>query len=402
MGEEDQTPNIEHPAPKSDGQEPLLCFLHIPKTAGLTLRVSVLARQYEPDEVFSTSWSGKAPAGGSAAVGAFSDELGSVGLFSGVGRPDVLWFPESLQAAAARYREMPRDRLARVRVFCGQHIEFGLHDAVSRPVSYFTLLREPVARVLSHYDFAHKSRRVPDGMSLPGRIAAHVEANLQTRLMAGPPERTASLLPDERLELAVRNLRSCAVVGLTERFDESLLMLKKTYGWRMPFYERRNVGKHRLARAAIPDGVIRQIEADNRLDAALYRVARELFEIQARRYGPALARDVRVFRFLNFWWRRWQAVKRLPGQAVTALDRYLFEPPYQALARWGGLRRLLPARLAPRVVSSLQENRLFFDLRIGRKQVGYFDPQRQRWEIRRPYHLLVDERALPGGPTGNP
>jgi hypothetical protein len=71
-------------------------------------------------------------------------------------------------------------------------------------------------------------------------------------------------------------LRACAVVGLTERFDETMLLLKKVYGWRMPFYERRNVGRHRLRKQDLSADVIRQIAADNRLDVALYAYAQEL------------------------------------------------------------------------------------------------------------------------------
>jgi hypothetical protein len=57
--------------------------------------------------------------------------------------------------------------------------------------------------------------------------------------LPGPPG--DSISEAETLERAIRNLRSCAVVGLTERFDETLLIAKKTFGWRMPFYENFNV-----------------------------------------------------------------------------------------------------------------------------------------------------------------
>jgi hypothetical protein len=220
------------------------------------------------------------------------------------------------------------------------------------------------------------------------------------RLLAGPQSQDEPLSPEELLARAQDNLRACAVVGLTERFDETMLLLKKAYGWRLPFYERRNVSTKRPPREAIPAHILRQIEADNALDAALYTYAQELFEEQVRQYGPAkLARDLRVFRALNFWWQRWQAGKGLPREAIATLDQRLVDPAYEALARWGGLRRLLPARLAPRVVASVENDLLYFDLWIGQRMVGHYDPQQQQWEIQRPFHLLVDEGALPGAPT---
>jgi hypothetical protein len=257
-----------------------------------------------------------------------------------------------------------------------------------------------VNRALSHYYFARESRCAPDDPGLPEHLATTVESNLQTRLLAGPQGEDESLSPEELLARAKANLRACAVVGLTERFDETMLLLKKAYGWRMPFYERRNVSGNRPSREAIPAAVQRQIEADNHLDVALYALAQELFEAQMRQYGPALDRDLRRFRLLNWLWQRGQRIQQWGQEKVKALDERFFTPPYQALARWGGLRRLLPARLAPRVVSAVENDRLYFDLWIGRRMVGSFDPRQQRWEIRRPFHLLVDEAALPGGTAG--
>jgi len=174
-----------------------------------------------------------------------------------------------------------------------------------------------------------------------------------------------------------------------------MLLLKKAYGWRMPFYERRNVGRHRLRRSDLPADVIRQIEADNWLDVALYAEAQELFAAQVRQYGPTLARDLRLFRALNWLWQRGQRARARLRETATAFNQRAIDPAYEALARWGGLRRLLPARLAPRVVAAIEGDSLYFDLWIGSRRVGNYDPQQQRWEIQRPFHLLLDERALP-------
>lgn len=372
-------------------QKSLVVFLHIPKTAGLTVRICVLPRQFKADETFASAWAGKVKADDSHAVGGFADEFESIGIFNRGSQPGVIWFPESLARAAARFHRLPAANQERVRLFYSEHQEFGLPKHLSRPVSYFTMLREPVARVLSHFGFS--TRHPP---SLSEDIATHVEANLQTRLLAGPPNEIASLSPAERLERAKDNLRACAVVGLTERFDETMLLLKKAYGWRMPFYERRNIGKHRLSPAAVPAEVIGRIEADNSLDKELYAYARELFAAQIREYGPALKRDVRVFRFFNGLWRGGQQARAWSQETTAAIKRYVIDPAYTALSRWGGLRRLVSARVAPRVVAAIKDNTLAFDLWMGKRRVGYFDPQQQRWVIERPFLLFVDERALPG------
>ena len=375
-------------------REPLPLFLHIPKTAGLTVSHSVLPRLYRPGEIFATTFKAVPRSDGSRAVGVRAADLDAIGLFAGMHRPDDIWYPESLPAAAERFQQLPAERRDQVRLIWAVHVEYGLHEHLDRPVSYFTLLREPVNRVLSHYYFAREQRCAPEDPDLPEHLAAHVEANLQTRLLAGPQD--GSLSPEELLARAQAHLRACAVVGLTERFDETMLLLKRAYGWRWPFYERRNVSTRRPPREAIPAPVLRRIEADNWLDVALYAEAQELFAAQVRQYGPTLARDLRLFRALNALWQRGQRAQRWRRETVAAIDERFLTPPYQALARWGGLRRLLPARLAPRVVASVEDNLLFFDLWIGRRRVGSYDPKGQRWEIQRPFHLLVDEGALPG------
>jgi hypothetical protein len=311
-------------------------------------------------------------------------------------RPDDLWYPESLPAAAARFQQLPAEQRDQVRLIWGAHVEYGLHEHLSVPASYFTLLREPVDRALSHYYFAREQRRTPEDPSLHEHLAAHVEANLQTRLLAGPQDQDEVLSPDELLARAQANLRACAVVGLTECFDETMLLLKRVYGWRMPFYERQNVSVKRPPREAMPTSVVRQIGADNELDVALYALAQELFAAQVQQYGPTFDRDLRLFRILNLVWQRGQKAQKGGRETVTAIGQQTVDPAYDALVRWGGLRHLLPAQFEPRVVASVEDDLLYFDLWMGERAVGHFDPQQQQWEIQRPFHLLVDEHTLPG------
>lgn len=88
-------------------------------------------------------------------------------------------------------------------------------------------------------------------------------------------------------------------------------------------------------------------------------------------------------------WLRWR----------RALDRGvspLLHPPYQALSRWGVIARVMPVPLRPRVVLFHARGRDRFQLLFGQRVIGRYDDQRQQWQIRRPFHLFVDGRALPG------
>ena len=72
----------------------------------------------------------------------------------------------------------------------------------------------------------------------------------------------------------------------------------------------------------------------------------------------------------------------------------VFHPLYAALARLGWIARLLPPRFRPRVVVFQAQGQGQFRLLLGRHVVGRYDDERLQWRIRRPFRLLVDERAL--------
>jgi hypothetical protein len=87
-------------------------------------------------------------------------------------------------------------------------------------------------------------------------------------------------------------------------------------------------------------------------------------------------------------WLRWR----------RALDRGmspLLHPLYQALSHRGLIARLLPAPFRPRVVVFHARGRDQFQLLLGRRVIGRYDDSQHQWQIQRPFHLLVDGRALP-------
>jgi hypothetical protein len=87
-------------------------------------------------------------------------------------------------------------------------------------------------------------------------------------------------------------------------------------------------------------------------------------------------------------WLRWRRV----------LDRYvspLLSPLYGALSRRGLIARMLPDPFRPRVVVFRTEGRDQVRLLMGRRIIGSYDDDRHQWQIRRPFRLLVDGRALP-------
>lgn len=55
----------------------------------------------------------------------------------------------------------------------------------------------------------------------------------------------------------------------------SLILIAKTFGWEIPYYENRKVSK---VRPALEPGVVNVIREHNRFDMELYEFARKRFE----------------------------------------------------------------------------------------------------------------------------
>lgn len=255
-------PRRASPSAASDGTAPdLLTFLHIPKAAGWSF-LSALRNRF-PAEAFEHRW---------------DPELES-------------FAPEPVPDHA--------------RVLTG-HLPWGVHELVDREVTYVTLLREPVDRVVSGYYYlqrsgpggreerSHTLAPTVDGLLdfVRRRTTAFITSNGQTRMVAGEPYAYFGVEPEAILETAKANLERCACVGLSERFDEFLVLCKLRFGWEShPVYSRQNVGGIRPPRDTLPEDAAATIRERNQLDVALYEHAMRLFEAQKASFDGGLFAD---------------------------------------------------------------------------------------------------------------
>jgi hypothetical protein len=212
----------------------------------------------------------------------------------------------------ADFALLPEPERARPRLILG-HTVFGLHEAVPRPCRYMTMLRRPQSLVLSQYSFVrrtpghrhhHDARRLSLEEYLASGLAQEMN-NSQTRALVGMVEVPYGTNPPELLEQAKRNVEQWfSAVGLTERFDESLILFKQAFGWNKLHYVRANVASRREQPS---DEAMRMIEEMNQLDIELYRWAEQRFQaiIDA---SPTFADDYARFRRTNSLYRPWGTV----------------------------------------------------------------------------------------------
>jgi hypothetical protein len=257
-------------------QEQSVIFLHIPKTAGSTLN-KIIDHQYKQTSIFTRHY--------------FPDEFND------------------------EFRKLPEERRKKIRVLKG-HMFFGLHEYLPQPSTYITLLRDPVERIISNYymiledpqNIFHKDV-TSKHMSLKDFVCSDLSDGIvtlnngQARMLSGVEANTAGGFEEhsnEILELARINLKEHFIVaGLQEKFDETLILLRRAFGWRNIFYIKIGGDKPRPKKKDIPRETLNIIEKYNELDIELYKYAKERFDEQVLQQGPSFEKELREFRSWN-------------------------------------------------------------------------------------------------------
>lgn len=245
-----------------------LCFIHIPKTAGASLTYH-LKRQFAAADIC----------------------------------------PARYHAELTR---LPPDEFARYRLFTG-HFSMDARHLLGSPIEFATMLRDPVARVVSVYKFlryfvAHYQveTTAPEMLEveaqyreeLPKGLTAFVKSpkthvrravfNAQTAALGGgDPDQ----IDRNTLQRAKDNLRSCAAIGVTERMRDSLDLLAYRFGW--PPLENLHINETPRGNGepGLETGHRALIEEHNALDIELYAFATELFAERYAAMQEALSRE---------------------------------------------------------------------------------------------------------------
>jgi len=273
-------------------------FLHVGKTAGATMR-RALRREFGASEVM---------------------ELKAPTVAPGRLRRD---------GAVAYFGALPESERARARLIMG-HMNYGLHEVVPRPSTYVTLLRDPIKLILSQYHHVRRheghllheeAKAYPDLISYVRSGLSLEMDNSQTRAFAGDDTTPFGGCTPAMLERAKGHLdRSFAVVGLTERFDESLVLMQQAFAWDRIRYVSVNIDPGRDRRDAPSEEELAFIRGQNGLDLELYAWAQERFAATLRDtpgFNASLARFLRDNERYQPWGRLTQLPRRVAERATN-------------------------------------------------------------------------------------
>lgn len=150
-----------------------------------------------------------------------------------------------------------------------------------RRLAWFTFVREPIARFVSHYQ--HHVEQMHRSVSLEDFVEESIQANRQVQHLAGEQDLAAA-------KQIVRERLDC--VGRVDRFHELLLLLRERLGLRgfRPYYGRpKNEAHSRDRTRRIRDEVERlrdRVLEKNQLDLAFYDwIVKEVYPRQVAEYG---------------------------------------------------------------------------------------------------------------------
>ena len=245
-------------------KDDILYFLHIPKTAGLTM-IYILNGFFNYSSILiEHSW----------------DQLLPV-------------LPKNF----SKYR------------FVRGHFGYGFYRQFPKKPIYITMLRDPVEQSISNLEMLRREKKsrlrydISEKASFEELIETKIPLNQQTQFIAIDADVIESIkssdlknfsdfsfhhlteysqprFSDQKMiEIAKKHLYEFSFVGLTEKFNESLLLLCYTLDW-VPILQKRkiNVGKKRVRQKDLSKKSLDIIKEKTNLDAELYHYGKLLFD----------------------------------------------------------------------------------------------------------------------------
>ena len=277
----------------------VLVFLHIPKCGGTTVNRALRLRLFSPLEILKEAFS--RPQHPDHDFDFFAEEADRTNIWRS-------------------WREWA--------YYKGRHQAYGVHNHMSSPCKYITILRQPESWVQSAFHFTKNAKY--DDISIEdfakkGRQSDVFDHrftdNVMTRMLCGEAGRPSTVpvgsCTEEMLEVAKRRLTTEFAAALVlERLDESLLCMMRKFGWRHMPYITSNVNRSKPSKNSLKTDQLELIRQVNKLDIQLYECANRMLDENLEKYGPNFKRDLESFRRFN---RRFAKIAGGLNEAFTRL-----------------------------------------------------------------------------------
>ena len=227
------------PVRSSEPDARAVLFMHIAKTAGTAFREAI-AENYRQSEI-------------------------------------AYLYPDPPGLLVENLGVLPIEQRRGFRVVIG-HFQYGAHAALPQAWTYVTIVREPVARVISHYRYDWEppgdggAKRGAAGLieAMERRASVNLD-NLMVRCFAGVDEREfpPGSIDKGVYDLAVHHLKTAfSFVGHQERSNEAYSALQQQFHWKPNLLP--DVNRNRASAAGDYQDARSAIEQYNQWDCRLY------------------------------------------------------------------------------------------------------------------------------------
>lgn len=148
-------------------------------------------------------------------------------------------------------------------------------------IEFLTFLRNPVQRVISHYKYVASSKDpvhiqlIQQAESIEQFALLESQSNLQTKYLSGYTDEEFLKDSDSALVVAKENLKNY-LIGITELFDESIVLFKEKLNWKKAYYV--PINKSKDDKLIISKELEKSIANSNKLDIKLYEFALSRFK----------------------------------------------------------------------------------------------------------------------------
>ncbi|WP_233847556.1 chondroitin 4-O-sulfotransferase [Paraburkholderia sp. HD33-4] len=195
----------------------------------------------------------------------------------------------------------------------GGHQPYGIHRVIKHPVNYCTILRDPLARQISHYWYAANGKNgevtrgvsvsTPEALAQQGVLSLDEWVresiggrNLFVQMLSGEPAVNEASLAVARIHLR----EQIGTVGVCEDISEFLLRLCGSTGMKLPFYfETNRTNGTPQGNGHISDTARQKFIEDNSFDYELFRDASRIVEAYAQETGDVFSNALELVRVIQ-------------------------------------------------------------------------------------------------------
>jgi hypothetical protein len=185
----------------------------------------------------------------------------------------------------------------------GGHQPYGIHRTLKQPVNYCTILRDPLARQISHYWYAANGKNgevtrgvsvsTPEALAQQGVLSLDEWVseslggrNLFVQMLSGEPT-----VNQASLAIAQTHLHEqIGTVGVCENMSEFLLRLCGSSGLKLPFYfETNKTNGSPKGKSHLTETAKQKFIDDNSLDYEIFHEATRIVETYSEQTGSVFS-----------------------------------------------------------------------------------------------------------------